>query len=604
LTQLARIAFVVLVGATFAAFFVAQRLKHAPALFPEFGRTPLFSPNHDGRKDVEQIAFEIKHRDLVTVTILDAEGDPVRELASDRDLPARVRLRLRWNGMTSAGRRAPDGLYRIRVTLRHEGRNVIYPQSFRLDTTPPHPRVTSIGPESSGRPAPELLPRHDGRPATVHFEAPGTHIRMLVFRTAPGPVELVRSYSKLPDGARSWDWGGETNGKRTVSHGTFLVVVQCRDQAGNIGSSVPLSAKGLPVLPYGLPLPGRGGITVRRLAVQPPYSPVAPGQVVTFGVDSRQASYRWDVRRVGSGHVSSSGAKTKPALHVHVPAGRSGAYLLEVRSRGRLQQVPFAVQAPGPPQRILVVLPYITWQGRDAYDDDGDGAPNLLDRGQPVPLARTLAGDGPAGLPDGFADREAPLLAYLDRRRHGYDITTDAALATNVGPKLAGHTGVLITGDARWLPRSLQLRLRRFVLGGGRLATLGTDSLRRAVSISPHGRLVDPLPPAPTDLFGARLSAVQGVPAPLTQAQDAIGLFKGGTGLFSGYAGFEETLSVTPPNRIVARAVTPAGKPVIVAVRAGKGLVIHPGLAALSAHLKTDPNAAGLLARTWTLLSR
>jgi FlgD Ig-like domain len=601
-TQLARIVFTVLVAATFGAFFVAQRLKHAPAIFPIFARSPLFSPNHDGRKDVEHITFEIKHSDFVTVAILDAQGDPVRELVSGRDLPARQRLRLTWDGFTDKGRLAPDGIYRIRVTLTHEGRNVIYPQSFRLDTTPPHPLVTAIGPERSRSPAPELLPRHDGRPATIHFLAPGTDVRVLIFRTSPGPVTLVRSH-RLPAGTRSWDWGGETNNRRVVSYGTFLVVVQSRDQAGNLGSSVPLTASGLPILPYGQRLPGRGGITVRRLAVQPPYTPVAPGQLITFGVDSRQASYRWDIRRVGSSQVLAGGAKTKPALNVHAPAGPSGTYLLEVRSRGALQQVPFAVQAAAP-QRILVVLPYMTWQGRNAYDDDGDGAPNLLDRGQPVPLARTLAGSGPGGLPAGFADREAPVLAYLDHHHHSYDVTTDAALALNAGPRLEGHSGVLITGDERWVPRDLQLRLRRYVLGGGRLATLGVDSLRRGVSISTARWLADPQPPAPTDLFGVRLSPVQAGPATLTQAQDDVGLFKGGTGLFSGYAGYEQALAVAPPARVGARAVTPAGKTVILALHAGKGLVIHPGLVALASHLGTDPNAAALLEQTWTLLSR
>jgi hypothetical protein len=602
-TQLARIAFALLIAATFAAFFVAQRLKHSPALFPQFGRTPLFSPNHDGRKDLERISFELKQSDLVTVTILDSEGDPVRELVSDRSLPARQRLRLTWDGRTDQGRLAHDGVYRIRVTLRQQGRNVIYPQSFRLDTTPPHPIVTWIGPAHSRRPAPELLPRHDGRPATIHFLAPGTNVRVLIYRTSPGPIALVRSH-RLPNGTRSWDWGGETNGRRMVTHGTFLAVVQCRDKAGNVGNSAPLDHRGLPILPYGQLLRGHGGITVRPLAVQPPYVPVAPGSLTTFGIDSRQAAYRWDVRRVGSPRILASGAKTKPALHVHAPSNGSGAYLLEVRARGTLQEVPFAVQTPGPAQRVLVVLPYMTWQGLNPVDDDGDGAPNLLDTGQPVPLARILSGTGPGGLPQGFADRQAPVLAFLDHHHHAYDITTDAALATNTGPQLAGHAGVLLLGDERWLPHALQLRLRRYVIGGGRLATLGVDSLRRSVAISPSRHLVHPTPPAPTDLFGERLSSVVAAPVALTQAQDTIGLFQGGTGLFQGYAGFEQTLGAAPPARILAKAVTPGDKAVIVALRLGKGLVVHPGVASLAAHLKTDPNAAALLARTWTLLAR
>jgi hypothetical protein len=199
------------------------------------------------------------------------------------------------------------------------------------------------------------------------------------------------------------------------------------------------------------------------------------------------------------------------------------------------------------------------------------------------------------------------VLAFLDHRHHGYDITTDAALATNAGPpaaQLAGHTGVLLLGDERWLPHGLQLRLRHFVLAGGRVASLGVDSLRRSVAISPQHELVDPTPPAPTDLFGERIGTLAGPPVTLTQAADPLGLFQGGTGLFTGYAGAEQTLGVTGPGKIVAKAVTPDGRAVIVAMQLGKGLVVRPGLASLAAHLSTDPNAAALLARTWTLLSR
>ena len=75
---------------------------------------------------------------------------------------------------------------------------------------------------------------------------------------------------------------------------------------------------------------------------------------------------------------------------------------------------------------MLVVLPYVTWQGRNAADDDGDGAPNTLDLGVPVRPVRIMAGDG---LPAGFAEQEGQLLRWLDRNGKRYDITTDLALA-------------------------------------------------------------------------------------------------------------------------------------------------------------------------------
>ena len=76
------------------------------------------------------------------------------------------------------------------------------------------------------------------------------------------------------------------------------------------------------------------------------------------------------------------------------------------------------------------------------------------------------------------------------------------ALAANRGPRLEDHRGVILTSDARWLPRALQQRLRRYVRGGGRVASFGVDSLRRQVSLTARGRMVAPTPPATTDVFG------------------------------------------------------------------------------------------------------
>jgi hypothetical protein len=244
----------------------------------------------------------------------------------------------------------------------------------------------------------------------------------------------------------------------------------------------------------------------------------------------------------------------------------------------------------------------MTWQGRNSVDDDGDGVPNLLDRGVGVKLHRVYAGDG---LPAGFAQREAPLLAWLARTRRRFDVTTDVALAANQGPKLEGHTGVLIPGDARWLPRAVQQRLRRFVRQGGTLASFGVDSLRRQVALSPRERLIDPTPPADVDLFGSRLRPLRRTPLPvtLTADRDDIDLFAGTTGSFAGYTELEATASPGSAT-LVADAITPGLQPVIVALRAGRGEVLRYGLPQLSTKISSDPQVAALLERSWTLLSR
>jgi hypothetical protein len=605
-TRVIAAAFATLVVATFAAFFVAQRLKAAPAVVGEFRRSPFFSPNRDGRFDRAVVRFELRDSDRVTLAVVDADGDAVRELIGGRKyLPFRE-IRAKWDGFDDDAERVRDGRYRYRITLQQQGRNIIVPESVRLDTTPPRPRVLSIGPVADRVPRPELLPVPGGGEAEVRLQAPGRRKRIMLFKTAPGPARLVLD-EPLADDADRWAWDGRTPSGRPVSPGTYLVALQTRDQAGNIATSPPLTRRGLPASTYGATLPGRGGISVRYLGVQPPVRSAPAGEPVSFGVDARGARWRWSVRRVGSDRVvrRSRAARTRGGVfRLTAPGRESGVYLLEVRTRTRKVTVPFAVR--GTEERpVLLVLPLMTWQGRNPVDDDGDGQPNLLDRGVPARVARVLAGDG---LPAGFARREAPLLAWLARTGRRFDVTTDVALARGSGPRLAGHRGVVLPADTRWLPRALQQRLRRFVRSGGALLSLGTDSLRRQVELTPRGRLVDPSPAATTDLFGARPASLQqpAEPVTLTEAADSIELFAGTDGQFPGWTALEPLQGIGRQGRMVSAAVTVAGRPAISAVRFGRGLVLRYGLPGLPVALtrdETDPTTA-LMARTWTLLSR
>ena len=57
--------------------------------------------------------------------MLDADGDEVRELLGSRHVATGELVRLKWDGRTDDGTRAPDGRYRYRITLQHEGRSVV-----------------------------------------------------------------------------------------------------------------------------------------------------------------------------------------------------------------------------------------------------------------------------------------------------------------------------------------------------------------------------------------------------------------------------------------------------------------------------------------------
>ena len=601
MTRLAMGVFGVLVVATFGAFFLAQRLKNSPPVVGEIHVFPFFSPNGDGRFDKARLTFKPKETDDITVAVLDSSGDEVRQLLSSRHVHAGELVRLLWDGRTDDGRRAPDGRYRYRITLRHQGRSVKLASSVRLDTTPPRPRVTSVGPFKV--PGPEILPQPDGGDAVVHLQAPGYRPVIRLFKTGPGAMRKVLEDDMLPDGATEWRWNGTVNG-RPVSPGTYVATIETRDKAGNRGLSPPLDRHGLPVATYGGKLPGHGGITVRYLGVLPPYLPTTTGDELDVAVDARGQPWRWSLRRVGTNQSSPSRRKTSARVRLHAPGKESGVYLMRVNTATHATTVPVPVQSREQ-HRVLLVLPVMTWQGRNSLDDDGDGLPNLLDRGVGVKLGRVYTGDG---LPAGFATREAPLLAWLDRNHHRYDITTDVALAMNRGPRLQGHKGVILPSDVRWLPRSLQQRLRRFVRDGGSVASFGIDSLRRQVTISPRRRLVGATPPATTDLFGARLHPPEQLSAPsnIVLKNDEIEFFAGTAGSFGPFSSIQEadSLGAEP----LASAVTedpPSSLPTLAASRLGKGLVLRFPLPELPTKAASgDPETTALLNRTWTLLSR
>ena len=171
--------------------------------------------------------------------------------------------------------------------------------------------------------------------------------------------------------------------------------------------------------------------------------------------------------------------------------------MVRVRAGGRHAVWPLAVA--GLPQkngsagrpRPLVVLPALSWLGRARVDDDHDGFADSLPEGSSDP-ARTRVPRRRA--PAGLRSDASPLLRFLDREGLTYDLTTDLSLARGDGPALGNATGVAFAGAALWLPPDLLQRLRRYVDGGGRLASFGADAFRRGVhlgrerSAPPHAR--------------------------------------------------------------------------------------------------------------------
>ncbi|MGI8411848.1 MAG: N,N-dimethylformamidase beta subunit family domain-containing protein [Solirubrobacteraceae bacterium] len=633
------VAFAALVLATIPAFFVIQHLKvstpliaGAPAPYPS-----ALSPGQAGCGGFHRtttISFYLLHRtDDVDVYVVDQTGTIVATLASGRHMRRGKRKPdgvFSWDGREDNGSLAPDGTYHVRVDLIHQGRMYEVPGPITVRTVPPRPVVTSV--------APNLIPQ-GGTPVQIHYrgnESRGGTVR--IYRTdLPGPPRLAKSFL-TPWRGQTASWDGRI-GPRPAPAGTYLVGLDVTDKACNTGH-FPL------VLP---PAPGstaHAGVTVRYLAAQPPLDPVPAGSRTTVYVDSRGRPYTWTLTRAGSranpgrrppspgrrpprtpargtsGRAASgspgrtrsayAGRATGSTLVVRLPPGTAGLYQLSISSGSHRTAVPliaYAAAAPGTVRvrtegsRVLVVLPALTWQGLNPVDDDGDGIPNTLDAGGPVLLRRPLADGLPADL-----NGESALLAYLDKAHLTYDLTTDLGLIDATGPSLSAYRGVVVAGSERWLPASLATALHSYVDQGGRVLSLGIDSLRRGVSVgsTPRGQTATgPTPPAATDALGARPGAlVTHNPNLVAVLHDGLGIFTGTSGAFPGFDVLQPIPSLVPPAQILSAAGTSAAQPSIVGYRLGRGIVVEIGLAQFDASLARSVDSQELVNRLWAVLSR
>jgi hypothetical protein len=596
----ARIVFGVLVLATLGAFVVTQKLKSSPPLVVRPRIDKVFSPAPDARVRKARISFWIVHGDEVSVSIVDGEGQIVRRLADGRQLPARRRLKLSWDGRSSSGAVAPDGYYRVRVALIHQGRTIDLPHEIALDTRPPRPVVTDVEPHAGEGPA--FLPQRGVGHVTAHVRGTeGRQSRLLIYRTDVDPPRRVGQIT-IPFHTATATWDGTLDGKPAPA-GTYLLGLLVADRSGNAGTFPPQ-------LP---PIAGRvsshAGVTIRYLAAAPPLHPVEAGKVAIVFVDARGRSYRWALRRFGEPRVLASGRGEGARLRVRLPRGQSGLHVLTLVSgpaHPHRAEVPIVVRT-AKPRAVLVVLPALTWQGLNRVDDDGDGMPNTLADGPraSVSLTRPFA----PGLPAGLREHEGALLRFLDGNLLRYDLTTDAALASGSGPVLSDHRGVVLAGDERWITPQLRALLRTYVRGGGRVWSLGTDALRRTARLA-GGELTRPSPPRIVDALGARPRqplARPDTPATIVnyESDSRLDLFADTGGAFPGYDAYEALAPFAAPAKLLSAAGPEADVPVIAGWQFGDGAVIHTGLPQLAGKaLAGDPDADALVRRLWTLMAR
>ena len=222
------------------------------------------------------------------------------------------------------------------------GRSLIFPRAVRLDTRPPRPRVLSIGPIGSPVPRPELLPVPGGGEATIRLYAPGGRLKVSIHKLARAAAHVVER-PRVSDGATKARWDGRLDYSRAASPGRYVVGVETRNVAGNIGRSPALSDAGVPLPATASASPARAA-SPSATSVRPPASPTRTGEPATFGVDARAQALRWRIRRVGA--RARRGAAPRAAIRCVVPPGTTSG-VLSVRRDHRRSAHDGAVRGPG-----------------------------------------------------------------------------------------------------------------------------------------------------------------------------------------------------------------------------------------------------------------
>jgi hypothetical protein len=599
-SRLVRVVFAALVLVTAGAFVLTQVLKTEMPVVLRFSVAPIyFSPNGDGVRDRARVGFDLSETAEVSFSVIDMDGNEVRELADDRELAGDRRWRFWWDGRDDDGNVVPDGTYRMRVVRRKEGRRLDSFKEIVVDTTAPRVALRSAEPGV-------VDPSNGKRVAvTIRYRGPSTRgPEFRVWRTDDGEPRIVDRFRG--DERRRGVWNGRVISGDYAVDGDYAFQARVRDRAGN-------EALGPPRIPSAkTALPGTG-VAVRRLTLEGPGGVVAAGSLARLRVGPGARRFEWELTRLGSSKVLRQGTRRgATALRVRMPdEARSGVYVVRVRARGRGASWPLVVAGlppkgvPADRPRPLVVLPAISWQGVNPFDSDLDGFADTLASGGSIPADRPYAG---GRLPAALVRQSEPLLGFLDRARLAYDLTTDLSLARGEGPALGNAPGIAIGGSAVWLPRGLRERLLAEVTEEGKaVAVFGGESLRRSVALT-GDRLRFPSPPRPDDLFGERIRSERvDPPAPLSVEQDRLRLFATVDSLFGEFSLIERSVSLPDGARLLSAAGRDPGEPAFVGYRLGRGTVVRVGSPQWTRQLDEralDVEVPRITKRIWQLLGR
>jgi hypothetical protein len=286
----------VLLLATTGAFLVAERVKLQPAPITATHVTKTFGPRCGCATRTARIEFRLRHRDTLTVEIVDAKGDVIRTLLSQGVRPAGIQV-FHWNGRDESGALVRQGSYRPRVEFVRAARTITLPNPIRVDLVRPTLVLRFAGPLT-------ISPDGDGHADRVALRyAQSERGQPLLY--VNGKLR-VRTRSKKPKGTIYWY--GTVDGK-PVPAGSYRLKLTTHDIAGNPARR-----------------PAFVTLHVRYIELAKKVLRVRPRGLVAVGVSTDAKRFHW---RLGK----RTGTAPAPVLRLRAPA-KPGRYALTVAEHG------------------------------------------------------------------------------------------------------------------------------------------------------------------------------------------------------------------------------------------------------------------------------
>lgn len=206
----------------------------------------IFSPNGDGVDDTLNIIAKLSEPGSVNYTIFDSSGRVIlveKLETEDEDITY-----FSWDGLTSGGERASDGIYSYHISGidcagNRATENSLSNGIIKLDTTPPEILNVSCHPS-------EFSPDGDGVQDEVSIDyeikdnlCSSYYLTVRIYDESGNLVRLLKNREPLPLGANRVVWDGSDEIGNIVNDGNYTVRLDFVDAAANQGKEVSITVK-------------------------------------------------------------------------------------------------------------------------------------------------------------------------------------------------------------------------------------------------------------------------------------------------------------------------------------------------------------------------